>query len=66
MAGDDMSNLRDVLQDIQYHIERYRQFAVEARNDGDESASMLFSSVMHKDESLVKELENTIDAKAAA
>ena len=56
-----MANLKDVLQDLQYHVERYRQFAVEAKNDGDESASQLFSSVMQKDENVVKELQKTID-----
>ncbi len=61
MIRDDVTNLKDVLQDLQYHVERYRQFAVEAKNDGDESASFLFSSVMQKDGNLVRELQKTID-----
>lgn len=61
MAGDNVTNLKDVLQDLQYHVERYRQFAAAANKDGDQSASRLFSSVMQKDESLVRELQKAID-----
>ncbi len=65
IVGGDLANLKDVLQDMQYHVERYRQFAVEAKNDGDESASLLFSSVMQKDENLVREVQKTIDESPA-
>ncbi len=61
IVGGDLANLKDVLQDLQYHVERYHQFAVEAKNDGDESAFRLFSSVMQKDENVVRELQKTID-----
>ena len=65
VRDDDVANLKDVLRDLQYHVERYRQFASEAKNDGDQSASLLFSSVMQKDESLVKELQKAIDGNPA-
>ena len=57
VVGDDAANLKDVLQDLEYHIERYRQYAAEADKDGDHSASSLFSSVMQKDEQAERTLQ---------
>jgi rubrerythrin len=50
LISDDVSNVQDVIRDKRHQIGRYRQFAEEAKNDGDENAASLFKALMADDE----------------
>lgn len=60
LISDDIANLRDVVRDKQYSIERYTQFAAEAEQDGDTTAARLFKSVANDDEEQLGRLEEAL------
>ena len=57
LLSDDLDNLRDVVRDKLYHAERYRQFAQEAKQDGDAGVAELFKQLASDDSNCVHEFE---------
>ena len=60
LISDDFANLRDVIRDKQYHIERYAQFAAEAEQDGDLNAARLFKGLVADDKDQLQKLERAL------
>lgn len=56
LVTEDLGNLQDVLRNKRYHVERYRQFAKEAEQDGDLRAAALFQSLANDDEGYIREV----------
>jgi rubrerythrin len=60
LISDDIANLRDVVRDKRYHIERYTQFAAEAEQDGDVNAARLFQRLVADDKDQLGKLERAL------
>lgn len=60
LLSDDLDNLQDVIRDKLYHAERYRQFAQEAKQDGDAGAAELFKQLASDDKNCVHEFETVL------
>ena len=60
LLSEDAQNLQDALRDKLYHVERYRQFAEEAKQDGDERAAKLFETLMKDDQTWIGKLEKAV------
>ena len=60
LLSEDAQNLQDALRDKLYHVERYRQFAQEAEQDGDERAATLFRMLMKDDQAWIQKLEKAV------
>lgn len=60
LLSDDLENLQDVIRDKLYHAERYRQFAQEAKQDGDSGAAELFKQLASDDNNCVQEFETVL------
>jgi rubrerythrin len=60
LLSDDAQNLQDALRDKLYHVERYRQFAHEAEQDGDKRAATLFEMLMEDDQAWIRKLDKAL------
>jgi rubrerythrin len=60
LISDDIANLRDVIRDKLYHMERYTQFAQEAEQDGDLNAAALFKALVADDKHQLSQLDRAL------
>jgi rubrerythrin len=60
VISDDLANLQDAIRDTLYDTERYKQFAEEAAQDGDDDVAALFQVLATDGERRVTTLESAL------